>query len=75
MDDGGERKFERRRLNQNSPIDDRASEAASPLGQVFAAIVTYNRKDLLCRCVEACLAQTAPPDLIFIFDNASTDGT
>ena len=75
MDQGGARKSERRHLNQNSPIDDRVSEAASPLGQVIATIVTYNRKDLLCSCVEACLSQTAPPDLIFIFDNASTDGT
>ena len=68
-------KSERRRLNQNSPIDDRVSEAASPLGPVIAAVVTYNRKDLLGRCVEACLSQTSPPDQIFIFDNASTDGT
>ena len=37
-------------------------------------IVTFNRKDLLCRCVEACLGQNLLPDVL-IFDNASTDGT
>jgi GT2 family glycosyltransferase len=42
---------------------------------VIAVILTYNRKALLCLCVESCLAQTLPPDRVFIFDNASTDGT
>ncbi len=67
--------FKGRPLNQNSPADDRASQDSSSFDPVIAAIVTYNRKDLLCRCVEACLAQTSSPDRIFIFDNASTDGS
>ncbi len=62
-------------MNQNSPVGAQVSQAASPLRPVVAAIVTYNRRDLLCRCVEACLSQTATPDRVFIFDNASTDGT
>lgn len=38
-------------------------------------IVTYNRKELLLRCLKACLNQTYLPTTIFIIDNASTDGT
>lgn len=37
-------------------------------------IVTYNRKELLCRCIEHCLDQEIKPD-IMVFDNASIDGT
>ncbi len=37
-------------------------------------IVTYNRKELLKRCIERCLAQDALPDVL-VFDNQSTDGT
>ena len=40
-----------------------------------AVIVTYNRKDLLCECIEAVLSQKPfVPDIIVV-DNASTDGT
>ncbi|MFM2091263.1 MAG: hypothetical protein RLZZ127_1752, partial [Planctomycetota bacterium] len=42
---------------------------------VAAVIVTWNRKDLLCRCLRAVLAQRRVPDLIVLIDNASTDGT
>lgn len=52
------------------PIREHAS-----LGQVIALIVTYNRKELASRCLGACLAQSDPPDRIFILDNGSTDGT
>ncbi len=38
-------------------------------------IVTYNRKELLLRCLKASLNQTYLPTTIFIIDNASTDGT
>lgn len=41
---------------------------------VVAVVVTYNRKALLVRCLEALLTQDAPCD-IAIVDNASTDGT
>ncbi len=42
---------------------------------VCAVIVTYNRKALLRKCLEAVLGQTRPPDHILVVDNASTDGT
>ena len=38
-------------------------------------IVTYNRKELLLRCLKASLSQSYLPVAIFIIDNASTDGT
>ncbi len=43
--------------------------------RVAANIVTYNRKQLLCECLNALLEQTSPLDAIYIIDNASTDGT
>jgi GT2 family glycosyltransferase len=43
--------------------------------KTIAAVVTYNRKALLSRCLLALSAQTVPPDLILVVDNASTDGT
>lgn len=42
---------------------------------VAAIVVTYNRKQLLCECIEALLRQTRPLDAVFVIDNASTDGT
>lgn len=44
-------------------------------GQVAAVVVTYNRKALLERCLDALRSQTRPLDRIFVMDNASTDGT
>lgn len=43
--------------------------------RICAILVTYNRKELLLRCVEAVKRQTLKVDDIFIIDNASTDGT
>jgi len=43
--------------------------------RVAAIIVTYNRRDLLLRCIESIKNQSLAPDLIIIVDNASTDGT
>ena len=43
--------------------------------KVWAIVVTYNRKELLERCLDALNAQTRPCDHILIIDNASTDGT
>lgn len=44
-------------------------------GKIAAVVVTYNRKELLCRCLMALQAQnTVKPDILVI-DNASTDGT
>lgn len=43
--------------------------------QVFAVILTYNRKDLLKRCLDAIYSQTRPCDGVIVIDNASHDGT
>lgn len=42
--------------------------------KIVAIVVTYNRKDLLKKCVEKLQNQTNPLDILVI-DNASTDGT
>lgn len=42
---------------------------------ICAIVVTYNRKDLLLRCLAAVLDQTHPVSSLLIVDNASTDGT
>lgn len=42
---------------------------------VATIIVTYNRKDLLLKCIDAVLLQNYRPDKIYIIDNNSTDGT
>lgn len=40
-----------------------------------AVVVSFNRKELLCECIESLLRQSVPLDAIFIVDNGSTDGT
>src|SRR5260370_39055866 len=45
------------------------------MGSVAAVIVTFNRKHLLGKCLEAVRAQTRPCERLFIIDNASSDGT
>jgi rhamnopyranosyl-N-acetylglucosaminyl-diphospho-decaprenol beta-1,3/1,4-galactofuranosyltransferase len=45
------------------------------MDSVAAVVVTYNRKHLLAKCLEAIRAQSRPCDRVFIIDNASTDGT
>ncbi len=42
---------------------------------VYAVVVTFNRKDLLRKCMQSLLAQTLRPDSVLVVDNASTDGT
>lgn len=42
---------------------------------IYAVVVTYNRKTLLKRCLDALRSQTQTPDCIIVIDNASTDGT
>ncbi len=42
---------------------------------VCAAIVTYNRKELLRKCILSLLGQSRKLDEIVVVDNASTDGT
>lgn len=42
---------------------------------VTAVVLTYNRRDLVQRCLRALLAQSRPVDRIIVVDNASTDDT
>ena len=44
------------------------------MNKVVAIVVTYNRKDLLKKCVEKLQKQTVSLDVLVV-DNASTDGT
>lgn len=53
----------------------RAEHAASVTHGTAAVVVTYNRKELLVKCVESLLRQTEPLARIYVIDNASTDGT
>jgi rhamnopyranosyl-N-acetylglucosaminyl-diphospho-decaprenol beta-1,3/1,4-galactofuranosyltransferase len=43
--------------------------------KLCVVVVTYNRKTLLARCLNALLGQTRLPDQILVVNNASTDGT
>ena len=43
--------------------------------KVCAVVVTFNRRELLVRCIEALEAQSHAVDCILVIDNASTDGT
>jgi GT2 family glycosyltransferase len=43
--------------------------------KIATVIVTYNRKQLLERCLNAVVCQTIQCDRVFIIDNASDDGT
>ena len=43
--------------------------------KILAVVVTYNRKELLCECLDALLHQECSFLDILIVDNASTDGT
>lgn len=42
---------------------------------IAAIIVTYNRKELLKKCLDSLLYQTIKLDSIIVVDNSSTDGT
>lgn len=42
---------------------------------IAAVVVTYSRKGLLIKCLDALMNQTYPLDAIYIIDNASSDGT
>ena len=45
------------------------------LPKIAAIVVTYNRKELLSKCIEALLKQENALCDVIIWDNASTDGT
>ncbi len=40
-----------------------------------AVVVTFNRKALLCECLDALFHQSYALDAVFVIDNASSDGT
>jgi rhamnopyranosyl-N-acetylglucosaminyl-diphospho-decaprenol beta-1,3/1,4-galactofuranosyltransferase len=52
-----------------------ASEGPDDAHTVCAVVVTYNRCDLLARCLDHLRRQSRPADNILVVDNASTDGT
>jgi GT2 family glycosyltransferase len=43
--------------------------------RVAAIVVTYNRKELLLSCIQSLQSQTVQLDVIYVIDNASSDGT
>ncbi len=43
--------------------------------KIACIVVTYNRKELLIDCLNAVAVQTFKPKVVFIVDNASSDGT
>ncbi|MEJ5300925.1 MAG: glycosyltransferase [Thermodesulforhabdaceae bacterium] len=43
--------------------------------RVCAVVPTYNRKELLTKCIKSILSGTVSPKNIIVVDNASTDGT
>ena len=43
--------------------------------KITAVVVTFNRKELLAKCLDSLLTQTIKLDHIIVIDNASTDGT
>ena len=48
---------------------------AECLGGVVAVVVTWNRREVLTRCLDAVLGQTHRPSRVVIVDNDSDDGT
>lgn len=42
---------------------------------IATVVVTYNRKAMLCDCLQAIACQTFKPKAVYIIDNASSDGT
>ncbi len=45
------------------------------MNSIIAVVLTYNRKDLLARCLDGISRQTRPCDGIIVVNNASSDGT
>jgi GT2 family glycosyltransferase len=45
------------------------------MANIFAVVLTYNRKDLLQRCLDCVFAQSRPCDKVIVIDNCSSDGT
>lgn len=45
------------------------------MNKIAAVVVTYNRKELLKKCIQHILEQTVDSLDIVVIDNGSTDGT
>src|SRR5262245_37419965 len=45
------------------------------MANIFAVVLTYNRKDLLKKCLDCVFAQSRPCDKVIVIDNCSSDGT
>jgi GT2 family glycosyltransferase len=45
------------------------------VGKIGALVLTYNRKEVVSRCLSAIAAQAEPVDEVIVLDNGSTDGT
>ncbi len=51
-----------------------ATATGAPAQRVVAVVVSYNRRELLGRALEAIARQDRPCDAVLVVDNASTDG-
>ena len=49
--------------------------SSNKYGKILAVVVTFNRKDLLIKCLDSLFSQTISLDGLIIVDNASEDGT
>lgn len=56
-------------------VEETEKPVVQKVPSVAAVIVTYNRKELLVRCLEAVLGQSRRVDKVIVIDNCSTDGT
>ena len=66
----------RRFLAGPAAVPGEAPPSPSALPETVAVvIVTYNRADLLTRCLDGLAASTRRPDAVVVVDNASTDHT
>lgn len=68
----------RRSLRPIEPLPPHAlppEQGDGPATGTAAIVVTYNRKELLVKCLDSLLRQTQPLERIYVIDNASTDGT
>ena len=45
------------------------------IAEIHALVLTYNRRELVLRCIQALVAQSRPFASIIIVDNGSSDGT
>lgn len=45
------------------------------VGPIHALVLTYNRRELVLRCIRALLGQSLPLSSIIVVDNGSSDGT